>query len=270
MSRPMLLMGLLISAAGHAWLLSLQGTSAPPTPTAKTFATAQMVEQPPEPKAPSSANADAATGDSGDEPNSPSSTRPIKPNRRGEETPSPDSPRKTAPQTPLHQTAQTPTTKQKKPGDFAGSNNDDAPRMPRVRIDWGSPTQAMRFVQQAGIKLVVLGAGGNRFSREVHLREGQYRLRPFRSEAGVRYANRLRVVHDVPAFRQVRQDLDLEAGNRIALLLPVAIDRQIQSAITRAAYAEGVLVPELQAVGLRLLHGADEPSFRVTQITPRS
>ncbi|MEM6259652.1 MAG: hypothetical protein AAGI37_15340 [Planctomycetota bacterium] len=257
MSRIALMVGLVISVALHAWLLSWPAV---PRTAAKPVAVPIAVTPPiptPQPRPESGAPA-----------------RPVD---------EPPAPPRSATDTTASQKRSEPAASDKAliassseayadrlSGDLAGDPSGER-RLPRVRIDWGDPADALSLIDSAGLRLVVLDVNGRDFTSEaLKGREGQWRLVSFRVDGARRYASRLRVVDDVPAFQAVARALDLDHGQRLALLLPLELEQRIAAQIARVAVERGHMLSAIRTVGVRVLPGPSGPRLVVTHVQLRS
>jgi|GEM_PF-3578779 len=103
-------------------------------------------------------------------------------------------------------------------GSFAGNTN--GRRGPTLRIDWGTPADALARVRRGGLQLAVLNtASGARITHAVRLtpdggaqRDAAPALHRFDPEA--------RIVGNAPAFAQAARSLGLASHEHLVILLP--------------------------------------------------
>jgi len=207
--------------------------AAAPTPEALSKAIAdEPVETPaPDPTATSGATAE------------PPPTTPV--------SPEPDSPTPApaAPPMPLTETTRALRTDVADRGDFAG--DPDGRRDPVLRIDWGRPADARAVREAAEMQLVVLDTSGPApiITGAVQPEEDSWRRRAYLPAAGtLRFSNHLRVVNDVPAFAEIRRTVRVGANERLAVLIPVDVERRIQGAQIEAASRHGLALGDVRSM----------------------
>ncbi len=271
MSRGAFILGLLLSVAIHAWLVLLPGgTATRPVaphivvPVVETelarFDQAQPEPEPePEPPAP---EAPQPAPEPVDE------VPPPEPEPEPQPTPQPvpEPATPVEPRLKLVKVAEPDATPQQEPGDFAG--RPEGRHSPELRINWGSGKQALGAIEAGGMILVVLdGAGGGAVIREqVENDEEIWRRTSYPSTATTRYSNRLRIVDHVPAFDDVRRAIKLRGEERLAVLLPLHVERVLESAQMQAAYKRGLIMNEIDNFAGRFTLRDGALAFDITHV----
>ncbi len=274
MSRPIFILGLIVSIAAHGWLLWGPGFSGEEAAAAATGAverrmTVDVVVAPPAPPKPPAPPETVA------EPTIPAASpvkapapAPAAAAAKPQPVPKPVAPPAAdpAPPAPTPALAQThrPAPAANEGGDFSGRT--DAAHRAAVRIDWGTTADAMEVLAAGGMKLVILQPDHS-FATELTPVAGAWRVRPFETVAGVRYSNGLRVVDRVAAFGGAGAGLGAE--QRLAVLIPVDVERQMQAAQHQAAARKGLTLAQVRTFGGRFAVAAAGVRFHVTRIQHR-
>ena len=251
MSRIGLLLGLILSLVLHAALLGFTGqepvstaTLAPPT----VEVVALPAPEPQPTKAPL-------------KPTPQPTTRPDpKPQAKPKPAATPAAPR-------LTEVAKQTRSSVKQRGDFAGSSQGE--HQPRLRIDWGNPAQARQTLSAGGMKLVVFQPGEG-FKREVVYAGGAWRSQNPQLSASNRYTNRLRIVDGVPAFAAAKRAAQLRGGERLAVLLPEALEHELRTQQLAAASKRGLTESQIAAYGGRFVPAGSGLRLQITHVQPRS
>ncbi len=268
MSRPMFMLGLIVSIAAHGWLLWGPGFSGEEAVAAATQAVERrlivdVVVAPPAPPKPPAPPETVA------EPTVPAAS-PVKASAPAaaepQPAPKPVAPPAAPPAPPAPTLARThrPAPAANEGGDFSGRT--DAARRAAVRIDWGTTADAMEVLAAGGMKLVILQPDHS-FATELTPVAGAWRERPFETVAGVRYSNGLRVVDRVAAFGGAGAGLNVE--QRLAVLIPVDVEQQMQAAQYQAAARKGLTLAQVRTFGGRFAVAAAGVRFHVTRIQRR-
>ena len=180
--------------------------------------------------------------------------------------PKPMAPRKADAVPTLLRMHKAPATEVESEGDFAGEADGQA--MPELRIDWGRA--AIHRVLDAGqMKLVVLDLNSKAFTGEVRHGGNGWQFAATDSRSPLRYSNRLRIVHDVPAFKAVRQAVPLAAQQRLAVLVPESLERNIELAQADASRRAGLAMADVRYVGGRFELESGRLHFVITHLQPR-
>ena len=244
MSRGVLIFGFLLSLAIHAWLLMLPARGAAKVPTVVipvVETELARVELPPEPWV-----------------------------ERPEPEPEPEP--EPAPRPPMKKVAETDKSDSDTPGDLAG--DPEGRRSPSLRINWGTPEQALASLEAGEMIIVILGGGepGPPITQQVSRDDGAWRRRPYRPAGATMYSNRLRIVDHVPAFEEVRRAIELRADERLAVLVPMRVERVLESAQTEAAIRHNVSIEQVENFAGRFSLNGGTLAFDVTHVgeTPRS
>lgn len=238
MSWGAFLIGLVVSALVHLWLLGLPRPETDPpaivriVPVVETeLARIDVPETPPE--------TEPDTG-----------PPPVEP----------------APDPPLTKLFEPPTAGTDERGDLKGTTEGEP--SPELRINWGSDSQAMAVLAAGDMLVVVLDVGGIQpvIKVQVEREGGTWRRRPFKGAA--RYSNRLRIVDHVPAFGGMRRALSLRDGERLAILVPNDVERMLESAQMQAAFRQGLTMTQIEnfAGHFTLFNGS--LAFDVTHVGP--
>jgi hypothetical protein len=251
MSRSTFIVGLIISVALHVWLMRIPaGPVALPLPTmivpVVETELAQLDE--PDPSIPEPAP-DPIPEPVAKQPPAPEPEPPV-------EEPLPE----------LTRVAEAPPTQTPEPGDFAGATNAKGP--PELRIDWGTGDQALDTLDAGNMILVVLDReGGNVvIGQKVVYDAGVWRRRPYQPVGATQYSNRLRIVDQVPAFGGANAAVNLRGEERLAVLLPMRVERTLASAQMEAAYNNGLVMNEIDNFAGRFTLRDGALAFDITHI----
>lgn len=256
MSRGIFILGLLLSAALHAWLLMLPAR--PPATPARPVVIpvvetelARLQEDNPTPE-PAAEVMPAPTPEP--EPPAP------------EPEPAPDLPKNEPPQPPLVKSAETPATEVADAGDFAG--DPEGRQEPLLRIDWGSGREALTTIETGGMVMVVLSDDEDSpmITQQVVYDDGTWTRQPYQQTARTRFSNRLRIVDHVPAFRQVQDDVDLSGRERLAVLVPMDIERVLEAAQMEAAFHRGLVMNQIDNFAGRFALRDGRLAFDITHV----
>ena len=161
--------------------------------------------------------------------------------------------------------AEAPPTRAPDRGDFAGATKAKGP--PELRIDWGSGDHVLGTLDAGDMVLVVLDREGDRvvIGQKVVYDAGVWRRRPYLPGA-TRYSNRLRIVDEVPAFDAVNAAVNLRGEERLAVLLPMRVERTLASAQMEAAYNSGLVMTEIDNFAGRFTLRDGALVFEITHI----
>jgi outer membrane biosynthesis protein TonB len=145
---------------------------------------------------------------------------------------------------------------------------------PELRIDWGSESDALAALEAGQMMLVILEGPPSAASiaGQAVLDEGGWHRAPYRPAlvAGPRYSNRLRIVDEVPAFAAARVALGVGRLQRLAVLVPLPVERLLQSALTRAAFDGGITTEGIRSLGGRFTVDQGELGFVTTHVRFRA
>lgn len=150
-------------------------------------------------------------------------------------------------------------------GDFAGTP--DATQRPSLRIDWGNPKQAHDVVTAAGMRLVMLAAAGGIAGEAVPTVDGWRRVEANSSDLSS-YSNRVRIVDTTPAFIQAASLCT--GGERLAVLLPLALEHTLRTQQIRAAAEAGVESFRIRAFYGRFRIDSGRVAFDISGFERRS
>ncbi len=242
MSWGAFIFGLVVSVLVHVWLLRLPpGAEAPPAPQIVPIVETELARldppaqepaaQPPPPEAPPE--------------DSPPPPDPAPSEAAEPEPPPPD------PQPHLTKVAEARQSDTEQRGDFAGAA--EGQRAPELRINWGTDKQALAVLNAGGMLIVVLEGEGPRplITHKVERQGSTWRRAPFQPAGATAYSNRLRIVDHVPAFSEVRNDLLLKGGQRLAVLIPTDVERMLESAQMQAAFRVGLAMAQIDNFAAR-------------------
>lgn len=251
MSRGTFIVALLLSAALHAWLMTIPAAPAtlPPPPMIIPVVETELAE--PDPVEPSivEPEPDPAPAEEPPPPPEPEAEPPV-------ETPAPN----------IEKMVEAESAKEPDPGDFAGTTT--AKGAPQLRINWGTDQQALDALEAGEMILVVLDGDGQRavIGQQVVFDNGVWHRRPYQPVGSTRYSNRLRIVDQVPAFRAARAAVDLRGEERLAVLLPTRVERTLESAQLKAAYGRGLAMNQIDNFAGRFTLRDGTLAFDITHI----
>jgi len=251
MSRNTFIVGLVISVALHVWLMRIP---AGPVALPQTTIVVPIVET-------ELARLDKT------EPSIPEPAVDPKPEPIAQEpTPPEPEPPVEEPLPELTKVAEAPPTQSPDPGDFAGATKAKGP--PELRIDWGTGDQALDTLDAGDMILVVLDREGDTvvIGQKVVYDAGVWRRRPYQPYGATRYSNRLRIVDGVPAFGGANAAVNLRGDERLAVLLPMRVERTLASAQMEAAYNNGLVMNEIDNFAGRFTMRDGALAFDITHI----
>ncbi len=245
------IIGLVVSALLHVWLLMLPAKVAIPKLVVVPVVETELaeVETPPvetEPVVQPSPQDRAATPEP--------------------EPQTPEPPLEPLPQPPLVKLADASKSAVEEPGDFAGDA--DGRNQPQLRINWGTDEQALAALEVGDMVVVVLDAGQRspRIKQHVTRESGQWRRRPFQPIGGTPYSNRLRIVDHVPAFDEMRRQVGIGDDERLAVLVPTHVARMLESAQLEAAFRHGLAVQHIDNFAGRFTLRRGRLAFDITGV----
>lgn len=259
MSRGLLFLGLIVSIAAHVWLLVQPRPGAgrlplPPVviPIIETQLARLDRSQPqPEPQP-------QAAPEPEPEPEP--------------DPPAPETQPQPQPQPALQKVADAPRSEMGEPGDLAGA--DDGRDAPVLRIDWGTVEQALATLRAGGMIIVVLDTRGGQpvIVQQVADEDGTWRRRSYAPPAGTTYSNRLRIVDRVPGFARVTEAVSLQPHERLAVLVPMQVERVLDSAQMEAAFGRGLVMNDIDNFAGRFTLRGGTLAFDITHVgeIPRS
>jgi len=242
MSRGTFIVGLVLSLAVHAWLMRIPaGPVALPPPTMIVPVVETELADLAEPSIP-------------------------RPEPVAEASPPPEpEPPVAEPLPDLTKVAEAPPTHAPDPGDFAGATRAHGP--PELRIDWGSGDDALDTLDAGDMILVVLDREGDRvvIGQSVVYDAGVWHRSPYKPGV-TQYSNRLRIVDEVPAFGAANAAVNLRGEERLAVLLPMRVERTLASAQMEAAYNSGLVMKEIDNFAGRFTLRDGSLAFDITHI----
>jgi hypothetical protein len=158
------------------------------------------------------------------------------------------------------------------PGDFAGDTRGLV--RPTLRIDWGTPAHAQTTLRTGRMQLVILHGRGPTLAitHELEDEDDTWRRRAYQPSLGTtRFSNRLRIVDDVPAFRNIRAAARLDGRERLAVLVPVPIETLFETGQLEAAIRHGLALEEISSIAGRFtVDRAGVLAFEVTDVQERN
>ncbi len=249
MSRGSFVFGLLLSVAVHAWLLMLpaRGTDEVMPIVVPIVETELARVEPPRPEPPV------------EEPGAEAETR-----RAPEPEPTP--------QPAMEEVAEADETETDEPGDLAGDS--DGRRTPSLRINWGTGEQALATVAAGEMIIVILGSREPSpvIRHQVSHEHGAWLRGPYQPAGATVYSNRLRIVDHVPAFEKVRRAVALGHDERLAILVPMRVERVLEAAQMEAAFNRGLVMQQVENFAGHFSLGDGTLAFDITHIgaSPRS
>ncbi len=276
MSRGTFIVGLVLSVAIHAWLVMLPVDSVTQPPAATIVVPvvetelARFDQTQPEPDAEPPVPEPTPTPEPpAPEPPAPEPIDEVPPPKPEPESTPPPEPEPATPdesRLKLVKVAEPDKTPQQEPGDFGG--RPEGRHSPQLRINWGTGDHARSALEAGDMMLVVLnGAGGDAIIREqVENDAGIWRRAAYPSTASTKYSNRLRIVDHVPAFDDVRRAVNLRGQERLAVLLPLHVERVLESAQMEAAYKRGLIMKQIDNFAGRFTLRGGALAFDITHV----
>jgi hypothetical protein len=291
-SRLVFLIALALSTALHVWVIRHSGADevarppvpvvpiielaplAPPdqAPVPEPAPEAEPVPEPePEPEPEPLPEPDRKPEPAPEpQPPAPEPLPPVKPEPEPqpepEPAPEPITPPAPAPLPDLARVAEPDAGTIAEPGDLPGRPLEL--RRPGLRIDWGSDAEAFAIVAAGHMKIVILDVadGGKTIRDEVAHSPNGWTRGPYQTLPSRTYANRLRIVDDVPAFEAVRAAARLGPRERLAVLVPVDVERMLESAQLGAAFAVGLSLDQIRGFAGHFTLSDGRLDFKITHI----
>jgi hypothetical protein len=158
-------------------------------------------------------------------------------------------------------------THQEKTGDFAGATNGVVD--PVVRINWGNLTNAVTILDASGMKLVIYESDGS-VKRQVVTNGSDVSIEAIESIPSVRYSDSLRIVDKVPAFAAIRDSLKLSPSEHLAILVPVDVEREIESAKMTEVSRRSLSLRDVKVLGGRFNVAGGKVVFIIEKVLLRS
>ncbi len=264
MSRAFLVVGLVLSVAVHVWVLSiprgmtLREIAAPIIVPVVETKLAELLRPEPKPQVEVEKVA-AAEPVPEPEPKQPEPAPEPEAKPEPAQVPEPPHPE-------LVKVAEPPEASVEEPGDFAGG---DAERpAPQLRIDWGSDEEARAILDAGGMVLAVLDADGANpvITQQVFREETGWQRRPYQPGQTKLFSNRLRIVDHVPAFDAVCREVGLRSGERLAVVVPMRVERVLESAQMEAAFSRGLTMATIENFAGRFTLEGGRVAFVITHV----
>lgn len=158
-------------------------------------------------------------------------------------------------------------TLQEQPGDFAGAANGIID--PIIRINWGDLTNAVSILNASGMKLVIYESDGS-VKRQVVIDGTNVSITPLVSSTSVSYSDSLRIVDKVPAFAAIAAALKLGSADHLAVLVPVDVEREIESAKMMEVSRRSLSLRDVKVLGGRFNVTGGKVVFIIEKVLLRS
>lgn len=249
-SRAIFILGLVVSVAVHVWLLMLPGQPAtmqavPPMVIPIVETELAQVDEP---------ETTVAQADQ-----TPAPEPEPEPEPEPQEAPQP-------PQPDLVKVAETPEAESMPQGDFAGEETGN--KTPLLRIDWGTGDEALATLEAGEMIVVVLDGTGPQplITQQVVFEDGDWQRRAYQPAGMKQYSNRLRIVEHVPAFDGVHRAAALGGDEHLAVLLPMRVERVLESAQMEAAYHRGLAMTQIDNFAGRFALRDGRLDFDITHV----
>ena len=152
-------------------------------------------------------------------------------------------------------------------GDFAG--NEDGKNQPVLRINWGTIAGTEQSIKTGKMKLVTLGPGNTILNEVKKSDKGKWQRMPIRFNAADVYSDCIRVVDRVPAFQQLKSNLPLNNGEKLAVLVPVSLEKKIEQAKLIALANKGLGLKDVEIFGGRFAVNGSRIFFEIDKIQKR-
>jgi hypothetical protein len=264
MSKFGLTIGLVLSVLLHLWLLhgdtSVSSVKASGEPVKIETVDILEVEKIPKPE---------KKIEKQDKKTKPEVSRPVNNVVKEQTKPlfKPVPPKKTKP-LPIAMTKKPSRSTVKTKGDFTGSQ--EGVDQPVMRINWGTPYDAERFLEIGKMKLIILGPDDT-FKDEVkRSNSGNWQRAPIHYNSTIVFSNAIRVVDQVPAFEQIKKQLSLKAGEKLAVLVPITIEKIIETTKLTAVSKRDLTMNDVKTLGGHFFVLEDKIFFEIDRIQERS
>ncbi|MHC5028706.1 MAG: hypothetical protein ACYTGR_18310 [Planctomycetota bacterium] len=288
MTRPTMIVGLLVSAVLHAILLAIPASPAPPSAPATPHALpVEIVEtgppQSPPEEEPDDVSEPAPVPQPEPEPKpkpepaqQPAPPKPVPPNidpsnvAQAEPETAPSSPEPTRPD--LAALLERARAALPAGGDVSGAAGEPTAPRPELRIDWGDAAHTLDVLDAGDMRVVVVRGPASAvvIDDEVMPVNGTWTRRAYAAPITRRFSNRLRIVDDVPAFGAARRGARLAADEHLAVLVPDRVERLLHSAELRAAIESGLEPRHIRSVGGQFVLVDGALVFETHSVQPRA
>lgn len=265
MSKFGLTIGLIFSAVLHAWLFryginpakeSAANRVDPPNPSVAAVEIAKLTNPEELPKPQETPKVAVKQPEPKPEEKKPVEKKPVE--------------KKTPPSVEIPQLAESgkkQTANQNAAGDFAG--NTQGPADPVVRINWGTLSNAVSVLKTSGMKLVIYESSGS-VQKQVVINGASAIVKPLHLDQTVRYSDSLRIVDKVPAFAAVKDSLKIPSIDHLAVLVPVNVERIIESAKISEISKRSLSLTDVKVLGGRFNIADGKVIFIIEKVLLRS
>jgi len=152
-------------------------------------------------------------------------------------------------------------------GDFAGTS--DGIAEPVVRINWGRIDNAVSVLNTSGMKLVIYESTGS-VKKQVVIDRVVAAIKPLHLDSTISYSDNLRIVDNVPAFAAIRNSLKISPSDRLAVLIPVDVERVIESAKIAEVSKRSLSLTDVKVLGGRFILADGKLNFIIEKVLLRS
>ncbi|MBI9018441.1 MAG: hypothetical protein JEZ07_14405 [Phycisphaerae bacterium] len=151
-------------------------------------------------------------------------------------------------------------------GDFAGDKYGS--KQPMIRIDWGTQSHALNIIKTGNMKLVILNNQNIIIAEVIYDINNKWTQQSMVYNPGIKYSDKLRIVEAVPAFANAKKYLKTDSRNKLAILIPVAIEIQIEYAKKTTIIQNSA--KKIDAFGGNFYLENNKVKFNITQIWERT
>ena len=137
-----------------------------------------------------------------------------------------------------------------------------------MRINWGSDAEAMAVVGKAHMRFVLLDPQQNTVAELTQDEHGKWHRQERLTATLTRYSSNLRIVDRVPAFRSFCNTF-LQTDERLAVMVPLTIERSIETAKISAAAQRGLSLAQIEIFGGAFALTGDSVGFRIDRLVER-
>ncbi|MEO1236592.1 MAG: hypothetical protein AAFX76_07370 [Planctomycetota bacterium] len=276
MSKPALVLGLVVSAALHVVLLWWPSDSRSPTvgPLAAVEVALETLPPPELPEPPAPADEPEPEPEPQNEPEPepvPEPEAPPEPEPVPEPVAPPPTPQPPAPPVAEPEAPAAPVRPQTdQPGRLF--TREDADPTPQLQIYWGSQREALEAVRAAGMKLVVMVPEGEtyRMIDQLDLVDRRFQRNPYRHDPARFDPNLTLDVTTVPSFSRIRSIASLRGRERLGVRLPGEAFQMVMSKQDVAIFRERVAKEDVSAVVGRFVVDGTSLDYETLRVIPRS
>jgi len=267
MSKGMLFIGLIVSTMVHLWALGLDQFVSSDMASDQAGKTVTMVDvvavkdRMPDQQTQAVNPPETQIKESPSEPQEQSVSEPLK---KTPPEPKPEVQPVAQPAVPADQAQRYANVD--KSGSFAGSST--GRQQPLLRIDWGSEAQATDVVQKAQMRFAVLDAKHKMVAELIQDEQGQWHRQVGLTATMTTYSSSLRIVDRVPAFKSFCSAF-LQGTERLAVMVPSKIERNIETAKISAAAQRGLSMTQIEIFGGAFAITGEAVAFRIDKLVER-